>query len=158
WAAVSAANLSVRREAFLRVGGFNEALDINEHRELALRLSQAGAQIAPALGARTYHMTHRSGWRDPIRTTDWLEIFYRAHPIWGVRLLPLFWASLSDGGKVPAALRINSLLELEAAAQGKAGFDRDAADEFVRGLAKGPTPPALESQEAAVSSIRRASP
>ncbi|HTS92654.1 MAG TPA: glycosyltransferase [Stellaceae bacterium] len=135
WAAVSAANLSVRRQDFLRVGGFDEALDINEHRELALRLTLEGARILPALGARTYHMTHRSGWRDPIRRTDWQETFYRAHPIPAVKLLPLFWASLSDGGRVPAALRINSLLELEAASRGEADFDPDAADDFIRELA-----------------------
>ena len=42
WATASGSNLSVPRDAFLEVGGFNEAIDISEHRELALRLCQAG--------------------------------------------------------------------------------------------------------------------
>lgn len=122
WAAASGSNLSVRADAFHSAahgGGFDEALDINEHRELALRLCGAGARMVPVDGARTYHMTHRAGWRDPLRDMGWETVFYRRHPIPAVQLLVVFWAGLSarsDGGAVPADARIGSLPELEAAA------------------------------------------
>ena len=51
----------MRREGFLCAAALAVTLDINEHRELALRLSLAGARMAPVLGARSYHLTHRSG-------------------------------------------------------------------------------------------------
>ncbi len=117
WAAASGSNQSVNRDAFLKVGGFDAALTINEHRELALRLCQAGLRMAPADGAFSYHLTHRSGWRDPVADTAWEEIFYRAHPISVVPLLSVFWASLSDPMPFPSAARITSLPELESAAK-----------------------------------------
>jgi glycosyltransferase involved in cell wall biosynthesis len=120
WAAASGSNLSVRREAFLRVGGFDEALDINEHRELALRLCESGHRMVPVDGARTYHLTHRSGWRDPLQETGWEDVFYRAHPIQAVKLLAPFWAGLSQAAPVPGRPRIGSLPELAAAAGGGA--------------------------------------
>jgi GT2 family glycosyltransferase len=125
WAAASGNNLSVRREDFLRVGGFNESLDLNEHRELALRLCLQGAQMTPADGARSYHMTHRNGWRDPLQQTQWEEVFYRAHPIPAVKLLAIFWASLSGDGRIPREAQIHSLPQLEAAANGNTGIDYD---------------------------------
>jgi glycosyltransferase involved in cell wall biosynthesis len=131
WAAASGANLSVRREDFLRAGGFHESLDINEHRELALRLSLAGARMAPVLGARSYHLTHRSGWRDPLRQTDWEKVFYRAHPILAVKLLSVFWASLSDDHRIPPAVKINSLPDLETASRGDTGVNYDAIRELI---------------------------
>ena len=51
WAAASGSNQSVPRDAFLAVGGFNPAIDNNEHRELALRLCRAGLRMAPAEAA-----------------------------------------------------------------------------------------------------------
>ena len=71
WAAASGSNLSVRMADFRRVGGFHERLEYNEHRELALRLCLAGARMIPVSGARSYHLTHRGGWRDPLRDTAW---------------------------------------------------------------------------------------
>lgn len=127
WAAASGCNLSMPRSAFVRAGGFDERLDINEHRELALRLCRLGARIVPVEGARTYHMTHRSGWRDPLRERGWEDIFYSAQPIPEVRLLTLFWASLSPAHRIPREGQINSLPELEAAARGEAGIDAAAA-------------------------------
>ncbi|HLJ20574.1 MAG TPA: glycosyltransferase, partial [Stellaceae bacterium] len=62
WAAASGSNQSVDRERFLRAGGFDERLDINEHRELALRLCDAGARMTLVEGAAAFHLTHRSGW------------------------------------------------------------------------------------------------
>ena len=65
WAAASGSNQSLSRTAFLESGGFHPDISINEHRELALRLCQRGLRMAPT-PARTYHMIHRSGWRDPL--------------------------------------------------------------------------------------------
>lgn len=117
WAAASGSNQSVNRDAFLEVGGFDAELTINEHRELALRLCQAGLRMVPADGAFSYHLTHRSGWRDPVADTAWEEIFYRTHPISAVPLLSVFWTSLSDPMPFPSTARITSLSELEAAAK-----------------------------------------
>lgn len=117
WAAASGSNQSVSREAFLACGGFDEALTINEHRELALRLCQAGARMVPVNGAFSYHLTHRTGWRDPVADTAWEQTFYQAHPIPAVPLMSIFWASLSDPLPFPSVARITSLPELEAAAE-----------------------------------------
>lgn len=127
WAAACGSNLSVRRDAFLRTGGFDEALDKNEHRELALRLYKAGARMVPVGGARTYHLTHRAGWRDPLYESAWEEVFYRAHPILAVKLLSIFWAGLSGKAPDPDLPRLGSLPELAAAARGGDGVDYDTA-------------------------------
>jgi hypothetical protein len=63
-------------------------------------------------------MTHRSGWRDPLLDKEWEDIFYGAHPIAEVALLPFFWASLSDTAPYPAQACIRTLPELAAAAEG----------------------------------------
>jgi hypothetical protein len=116
WAAASGSNQSVSREAFISCGGFNRDITINEHRELALRLCSAGAQMMPADGAFSYHLTHRTGWRDPVADTDWEKIFYSAHPIAEVPLLSILWSSFSEPTPFPSQARITSLPELEAAA------------------------------------------
>jgi glycosyltransferase involved in cell wall biosynthesis len=125
WAAASGSNQSVARAPFLDVGGFDPELSINEHRELALRLCRAGLRMSAADGARTYHMIHRSGWRDPLVERDWEEQFYRAHPISEVPLLSVLWGSLAAGSMRQAA-RIESIPALfEAARQcdGVVGVD-----------------------------------
>jgi cellulose synthase/poly-beta-1,6-N-acetylglucosamine synthase-like glycosyltransferase len=115
WAAASGSNQSLARAAFTESGGFHPDLTINEHRELALRLCAQGLRMAGCTG-RTYHMIHRSGWRDPLDERDWEEIFYRAHPLPEVALLPLLWESLSDTVALPESSRILSLPDLEIAA------------------------------------------
>lgn len=122
WVAASGSNQSVRADAFRSVGGFDAGLAINEHRELALRLCRLGMQMVPASGARTYHLTHRSGWRDPLEDTGWERRFYAAHPIPEVALLSLLWASLSETTPCPPEARILSLPQLEAAAARCAGL------------------------------------
>jgi GT2 family glycosyltransferase len=117
WAAASGSNQSVSREAFLATGGFHEALTINEHRELALRLCRDGARMVPVDGAFSYHLTHRTGWRDPVVDLAWEQTFYRAHPISAVPLMTIFWASLSDPLPFPPASKITSLPALEVAAE-----------------------------------------
>jgi glycosyltransferase involved in cell wall biosynthesis len=121
WAAASGSNQSVNRTAFLEAGGFHPELTINEHRELAFRLCQRGLRMA-AIPARSYHMIHRSGWRDPLEDTAWEQTFYDAHPIAEVALLPFLWASLSDAAPFPAEACIRSLPELAAAADGYREF------------------------------------
>ena len=117
WAAASGSNFSVQKEAFERAGGFREDLDLNEHRELALRLYRDGLRLVPVDGARTYHMTHRTALRDPLVQREWEQIFYRAHPLPEVKLLARFWASLAPRSAIPLEARINSLAELAAAAR-----------------------------------------
>jgi GT2 family glycosyltransferase len=134
WAAASGSNLSVRRDAFLRVGGFHEKMDINEHRELAFRLCLGGARMVPVRGARVYHLTHRIGWRDPLSETAWERVFYRAHPVPAVKLLSIFWASLCGPRRIPREAQIRSLPELEIAASGDNGVDYDTARRLIPGL------------------------
>jgi len=117
WAAASGSNISVPRRIFEKVGGFDQHIDINEHRELALRLQQAGAQIRAVSGARSYHLTHRTGWRDPLQDLTWERRFLEKHPIPEVKLLTVFWASLSPGDLVPPDFRISSLPALAAASK-----------------------------------------
>ena len=69
WAAATGSNLSVPRAAFLQAGGLHEGGGLTEHRELALRLCQMGLGMGLIEGARSYHLTHRSGWRDPLAET-----------------------------------------------------------------------------------------
>jgi glycosyltransferase involved in cell wall biosynthesis len=134
WEAASGSNLSVRRDAFLACGGFDESYNINEQRELGLRMCNAGHRFVPVDGARTYHLTHRVGWRDPLRMAHWEQAFYRAHPIPAVKLLVVFWAGLAEAAAMPDIPRIRSLPELAAAARGENGFDCDAAREKVGAL------------------------
>jgi GT2 family glycosyltransferase len=115
WAAACGSNLSVRRAQFLEAGGFLEELDLNEHRELALRLYARGLRLVPVPGARTYHLIHGVT-RNPLEERAWEEIFYRAHPIPVVKLLPVLWASLAPDSTIPSDERILSIPELEAAA------------------------------------------
>jgi GT2 family glycosyltransferase len=127
WAAATGSNLSVPRAAFLQTGGFHEGGGLTEHRELALRLCQMGLGMGLIEGARSYHLTHRSGWRDPLAETGWEEAFYALHPIMAVKLLAVFWASLAPNSPLPTEVRISSLMELEVAARGDSGVDYDAA-------------------------------
>ncbi|MGH7715532.1 MAG: glycosyltransferase family 2 protein [Vulcanimicrobiaceae bacterium] len=115
WATASGGNLSVERERFLECGGFREDLDLNEHRELALRLYGRGLRLVPVHGARTYHLIHGET-RNPLTERRWEEIFYRAHPIPAVKLLSTFWASLAPDSTIPPEARILSIPELETAA------------------------------------------
>jgi hypothetical protein len=125
WAAACGSNLSVRRDAFVAAGGYDDALDHNEHRELALKLCERGARMVPVDGARAYHLTHRAGWRDPLLETGWEHVFWRAHPQPAVKLLSVFWACLGAATPVPPEARIASLPELESAARGERQVDYD---------------------------------
>jgi glycosyltransferase involved in cell wall biosynthesis len=116
WSAASGSNQSLARTDFVESGGFHPDLTINEHRELALRLCAQGLRMVGCTG-RTYHMIHRSGWRDPLDERDWEDIFYKVHPLPEVALLPFLWESLSDIDTIPVAARILSLPDLQTAAE-----------------------------------------
>ncbi len=96
WAAASGSNMSVRRNRFLAAGGFDPAIDINEHRELAYRLCARGARMAPVSGARSYHLTHRTGWRDPLLDDRWELQFRRVHPEAPIDALKQFWRTVAN--------------------------------------------------------------
>lgn len=145
WAAATGSNLSAPRAAFLEVGGFDPRIDINEHRELALRLCNAGLAMTLIEGGRSYHMTHRSGWRDPLQETAWEAAFYAAHPMPAVKLLSVFWASLSARGD-GADLPIRSLADLEAAARGESDLDPDLARARCGLAPLGPSPALAKAQ------------
>ena len=137
WAAASGSNQSVARAPFLDAGGFDPELSINEHRELALRLCRAGLRMTAVDGARTYHMIHRSGWRDPLVERDWEQRFYRAHPISEVPLLSVLWGSLA-AESAPEAARIESIPALVKAARqcdGVVGVEAVRAAHFANRLA-----------------------
>jgi GT2 family glycosyltransferase len=63
-------NFSVKREAFLRVGGFDEMLRHSEDVELGLRLEQDGATFRLALDASGEHWGYTS-------YQAWLDMAYR---------------------------------------------------------------------------------
>jgi hypothetical protein len=73
--------------------------------------------MIPVQGARTYHMTHRSGWRDPLEDRRWEQQFHAAHPLPEVRLLTRFWATIGGRVRMPDEMRIESLPDLERAAR-----------------------------------------
>ena len=127
WSTACGSNMSVRRDDFLASGGYNLKIDINEHRELALRLINRGAKMIRVLDAPTYHMTHRSGWRDPLKDLAWEHEFLKVHPIASVALLPVLWGSISTATVLPNEYRITSLLELDQAAGKKDLLDYDVA-------------------------------
>jgi len=116
WAAASGHNLSVQRSALRSVGGLDPGMTHNEHRRLALALAEAGLPLRLARGARSYHMTHQRGWRDPLLHTGWLETFYARYPYPAVALLPVLWGSLSETPDIPPEARLTSLAALAAAA------------------------------------------
>ncbi len=126
WMAAAGQNASVRRADFESAGGFDERLTINEHRELAFRLQEAGVRVRPVPGARSYHLTHRTGWRDPLADRDWERTFFRAHPCPAVKLMSVFWLGLAGDDSLPPAARIPSLPAMDAAARGETGVDFDA--------------------------------
>lgn len=134
WAAASGANFSAPRELFAQVGGFDERIEQNEHREGALRLYQAGGRMGFVQGARSYHLTHRVGWRDPLAEEGWEQLFYNRHPMLAVKLLSVFWASIADHSPVPPEAQIRSLPDLAERARGLDGVDYDAARAAIPGL------------------------
>ncbi len=127
WAAASGHNSSVTRERFIAVHGFDNGIDINEQRELALKLSNKGIKMGYVNGAKTYHMIHQSTWRNPLVMPAWEARFLSLHPQKAVALLNIFWGTLADAKKLPAEFRIQNLLELEAASINRRRLNYDEA-------------------------------
>jgi glycosyltransferase involved in cell wall biosynthesis len=125
WMAACGHNLSIRRQDFAAAGGFDERLTINEHRELALRLQETGVRLALVSGARTYHLTHRTGWRNPLDEPEQERIFQAAHPCLAVKLMTIFWRSLAGDESIPVQARITSLAQLDAVVRNGTLIDYD---------------------------------
>ena len=114
WMAAAGHNFSIPRQAFIEAGGFDAAISINEHRELALRLSRRGYRMVAVEGAISLHLTHREGWRDPLAGEDgWEEAFARRHPRETAVMIRL-WRSLAGDKKLPAEERLTTLEEVDA--------------------------------------------
>lgn len=135
WAAASGANQSLPRASFMAQGGFDEDMQINAHREHALRQYQAGLAFSFAAGAKTYHMTHRSGWRDPLHMADWEDHFFARHRSCEVPLLSVMWAGYSDSvAESPADIADLQALHRAARRCTEAGGDQLATPAHVRNL------------------------
>jgi cellulose synthase/poly-beta-1,6-N-acetylglucosamine synthase-like glycosyltransferase len=117
WMTASGCNMSVRRNAFLAIGGFNPQVDLTEQREMAARLCAMGQVMGFVEGGVTYHLSHRSGWRDPLQDTQWEQHLLQTQSGAATRLLPVMWASLADHSPLPTTQRITNLDALAHAAQ-----------------------------------------
>jgi GT2 family glycosyltransferase len=125
WMTACGHNFSVPRAAFAAAGGFDARLSMNEHRELALRLCERGSRMAHVTGARSFHLTHRVGWRDPTTVDDWEQVFHDAHPGVATRLMSIFWLSLAGDREIPEEARILSLEQLDTIVREGTSFDYD---------------------------------
>ena len=117
WMAASGHNFSIPSELFARSGGFAMDISINEHRELALRLCREGARVVVAEDAISLHLTHREGYRDPLKGEDnWEQAFARRHPR-ETELMVRLWRSLAGDPSLAEHEKVNSLEEVEALLQ-----------------------------------------
>jgi len=113
WMAAAGHNFSIPRRLFLEANGFDERLSINEHRELALRLTRAGAAVVPVPESISIHVTHREGFRDPLAAGegsagDWLALFGQLHPR-EASVMTRFWRTLARDPALREPERIDSL-------------------------------------------------
>lgn len=114
WMAAAGHNFSVPREAFLAEGGFDGAISINEHRDLALRLCRRGCTVEAVDDAISIHLTHREGWRDPLAgEDDWEQAFARRHPV-ETGIMVRFWRTLAGDKTLGPDERLASLEEVDA--------------------------------------------
>ncbi len=113
WLTASGHNFSIPTAAFLAAGGFPLDISINEHRELALRLCRDGARVVVVEDAISLHLTHREGYRDPMKGEDgWEQAFARRHPF-ETELMMRFWRSLAGDPDLPPAERLPTLESVE---------------------------------------------
>jgi glycosyltransferase involved in cell wall biosynthesis len=125
WMAASGHNFSIPTVAFLTAGGFPLDISINEHRELALRLCRDGATVVVVENAISLHLTHREGYRDPMKGEDgWEQAFARRHPL-ETQLMMRFWRTLAGDPALTPTERLPTLESVElllqrATAGGKA--------------------------------------
>jgi hypothetical protein len=118
--AASAHNISMETAAFRDVGGFRDTLEMNEHRELALRLEvKHGLSVNLLEDCRSYHLCHSNTWRDPlVNLHSWESILLESSSRNDVRLLAFFWLTLGDSHRLPSHLKIATLEELIERADG----------------------------------------
>ena len=85
---IAAPSCAVRRDCFLRIGGFNEAFRFNEDVELAFRLNAAGHGIRFVQDVPVSH-AHQVRWWDYMRAKFWRGVWrmrlYRLYPKKSVR-------------------------------------------------------------------------
>jgi hypothetical protein len=133
WMAASGHNFSIPRQAFLDYGGYREEITLNEHRELALRLCEQGFQMIP-VEARSYHLTHRIGWRDPLgggtdsandSINPWERQFYALHPTLATKLMSIFWLSIGSDSHLPEDARIRDLEQFDRIVRQGSSIDYD---------------------------------
>ena len=88
-------NLSLSRDTFHRLGGFDESLPHVEGWDLGIRAVRAGYAVGFAKGARSFHLFHR---RERNSTTEeGIDTLAERYPDQHVRLLQLwFHASVGD--------------------------------------------------------------
>ena len=114
WMAASGHNFSIPRRQFLDAGGFPLDISINEHRELALRRCRDGAREEPVEGAISLHLTHREGYRDPMKgEDDWEQAFARRHPL-EIQLMMRFWRTLGGDPALAPEERLPTLESVDA--------------------------------------------
>ena len=88
-------NLSLSRDTFYRLGGFDESLPHVEGWDLGIRAVRAGYAVGFAKGARSFHLFHR---RERNSTTEeGIDTLAERYPDQHIRLLQLwFHASVGD--------------------------------------------------------------
>lgn len=120
WLAAAGHNFSIPRAPFLAAGGFDAAISINEHRELALRLCRGGMRVVVVEGAVSLHLTHREGYRDPLTGEDgWEQAFARRHPF-ETEVMMRLWRTLAADATLDPGERIESLEGAEALLRARA--------------------------------------
>ncbi len=114
WMAIPGHNVSMPSAAFEEVGGYDADQQPIEQREIALRLQSVGLRPTLTACARSYHLTHLDGGRDPLQNdANWQERFFAKHDGPFGPLLLLYWKSLVDRASVPREARIDSLIHLD---------------------------------------------
>jgi glycosyltransferase involved in cell wall biosynthesis len=155
WMAAAGHNASIRRRDFEESGGFDATLGISSHRELALRLTNRGLRMTAIPAARSYHLTHRTGWRSPADDAAFERTFHAAHPCLAVKLMNVFWLSLAGDERIPAGARITDLVQLEEVVKGNGcGVDYDEIRRACGLPDLPPRAPASATPAPAVSSFR----
>lgn len=104
WMAAIPHNLSLSRDRFYRLGGFDETLFHVEGWDLGIRAVSAGYTIGFAKGARSFHLFHR---RERNRTSEEaIKILAERYPDQHVRLLQLWFRASVGDPYVPKELNL----------------------------------------------------
>ena len=96
WLAAPGQNLSVRRKDFETVNGFDPNITLSEGRELAYRLQLKDLFLHPISEAKSYHLTHRDGWTNPLTNFAWEIAFFKKFPTSEVAIASVVWFAISE--------------------------------------------------------------